>query len=260
MKRMPLRILAMSVSALSLVCCSVKEYREACPCRLVLDLSEVDTAVVRSADLYVSVPGGYVSTDVIGKEHIGYEYVTTVPRTELVLNLSSGSGGMMSDKGLDIPLGNECPPVYMHTSVIDGDCEVWHEKVRMRKNYCRVHMSLEGQENSGVSLAVKGNIAGYDAYGSPESGDFLCRSMLADPSDVCVISVPRQTDDSLVLEVDDGSGICKVFTLGIYISSAGYDWTSPDLKDISVVLDFAISHVTLKVHGWEEEHVFDVVI
>ena len=58
-------MLTISVSALYLAGCSVKEYRESCPCRLVLDLSEVDTAVVKSADLYVSVPGGYVSSDVI---------------------------------------------------------------------------------------------------------------------------------------------------------------------------------------------------
>ena len=259
MKRMPLRMMLMSVSALFLVCCSVKEYREACPCRLVLDLSEVDTAVVRSADLYVSVPGGYVFTDVIGREHVGGEYVTTVPRTELLINLSSGGGEMVSDKGLDIPLGDECPPVYMHSSVIDGDCEMWHEKVRMRKNHCRVQMYLNGQESSGVSLTVKGKVCGYDMYASPKSGEFRC-SKTADASYACAISVPRQKDDSLVLEIDDGSGVCKVFALGMYISSAGYDWSAPDLKDISVVLDFAVSHLVLKVQGWEEDHVFDVVI
>lgn len=259
MKRMPLRILAISVSALSFACCFVKEYREACPCRLVLDLSEVDTAVVRSADLYVSVPGGYVSADVIEKECFGKEYATTVPRTELLLNLSSGGKGMVSEKGLDIPLGEECPPVYMHSSAIDGDCEIWHEKVRMRKNHCRVYVFLKGQESPGMSLTVKGEVCGYDAYGIPKPGDFLC-CRKPDVSYACVISVPRQTDDSLVLEVDDGTGVCKMFTLGMYISSAGYDWTSPDLKDISVTLDFAISHIALKVHGWEEDHVFDVVI
>lgn len=259
MKRIPLVMLTISVSALYLAGCSVKEYRESCPCRLVLDLSEVDTAVVKSADLYVSVPGGYISSDVIDIEEFEKEYVLTVPRTHLSLSVSSGGGGAMSEKGLSIPFGTECPPVYMHSSVVDADCEIWHEKVRMRKNHCVIEMQVKNEESYGISLTVKGNICGYDAYGLPESGGFECSKTIEDPG-ICCIAVPRQTDDSMILEVDDGGGVRKMFALGTYIASAGYDWEASDLEDIEVVLDFAFSHVVVKVQGWEEEHIFDVVI
>ena len=65
MKKRSSGILSVIVGVLLCAGCAVKEYRESCPCRLVLDFSEVDTSAVRSADLYVTVPDGYVFTDYI---------------------------------------------------------------------------------------------------------------------------------------------------------------------------------------------------
>ncbi|MBQ8170216.1 MAG: hypothetical protein IJZ98_05705 [Bacteroidales bacterium] len=259
MRRIPFGMLIMLAGALQWTGCSVKEYREACPCRLVLDLSEVDTAVVRAADLYVSVPDGYVHADVIEDEFIGKEYVLDVPRTVLNVSISDGASSMISEDGLNIPLGEECPPVFMHSSVINADCEMWREVVRMRKNHCVIDMYVKGEESYDARLTVKGGIDGYDALGRPQDGLFEC-GRYPDPEGRCRITVPRQKDDSLVLEIDDGSGVMKCFALGVYIESAGYDWTAPDLEDISMVLDFAVSHIALKIQGWEEEFVFDVII
>ena len=46
-------MLLSALSLLSCVGCSVKESREVCPCQLFLDFSEVDTASVKSIDIYV---------------------------------------------------------------------------------------------------------------------------------------------------------------------------------------------------------------
>ena len=107
---------ALSVIVGALLCagCAVKEYRESCPCRLVLDFSEVDTSAVSSADLYVTVPDGYVLTDCVDSERFAMDYTAIVPRTVLQVNLMSGAGGLMAESGLSIPLGEDCPPVYMH--------------------------------------------------------------------------------------------------------------------------------------------------
>ena len=136
------RALSVVVGAFLCAGCAVKEYRESCPCRLVLDFSEVDTAVVRSADLYVTVPDGYVFTDHIGSEKFAKDYTAIVPRTVLQVNLVSGAGDMMTESGLSIPPGEDCPPVYMHSSTLNADCEMWRETVWMRKSHCRVDIDL----------------------------------------------------------------------------------------------------------------------
>ena len=67
MRTMPSKVL-MSVFSL-IVCagCSVKEDRTLCPCRLVLDFSEVDTAVIRSVDQDVTTPDGFVFAENVGQ-------------------------------------------------------------------------------------------------------------------------------------------------------------------------------------------------
>lgn len=252
---------ALSVIVGAILCagCSVKEYRESCPCRLVLDFSEIDTSAVRSADLYVTVPDGYVLTDCIGYESLGREYSALVPRTVLQVNLMSGDGGLMSESGMNIPEGEDCPPVYMHSSTVNADCEMWRETVRMRKNHCRVEMDVNVEEGYRPWLKLVSDVCGYDVYGKPVNGYFESRKRV-DETSGCTFVLPRQTDDMMTLEIDEGDGVLKRFSLGEYIASTGYDWDAPDLQDIHIELDFAVTHIVLKISGWDEEHKFDIVI
>lgn len=259
MKNMPSKALSLFLSALLGAGCSVKEYRESCPCRLVLDFNEVDTMTVRSADLYVTVPDGYVFTDYIGSESFKTDYSVDVPRTGLYVNLLYGTEGTDSESGLLIPLGEECPPVYMHSSYINADCEVWREVVRMRKNHCVMNMTLKSDREYRPQLKVVSNVCGYDVSGSPREGLFECAAQ-PDRSGWCSVTVPRQTGDSMVLEIDEGQGVLKKFAIGTYISSIGYDWTAPDLQDIDIELDFASTSIILVVSGWDKEYTFDIVI
>ena len=252
---------ALSVIVGTILCagCSVKEYRESCPCRLVLDFREVDTSSVRSADLYVTVPDGYVLTDYIGYESFGKEYSALVPRTVLQVNLMSGDGGLMSETGLSIPKGEDCPPVYVHSSTVNADCEMWHETVWMRKSHCRVDIDVNADEGYRPWLKIVSDVCGYDVHGRPVAGDFESRKQV-DEEYSCSFVLPRQTDDLMTLEIDEGDGILKRFSLGEYIASTGYDWNSPDLQDIHIELDFAVTQILLKISGWDGEHRFDIVI
>ena len=252
---------ALSVIVGALLCagCAVKEYRESCPCRLVLDFSEVDTSAVRSADLYVTVPDGYVFTDYIGSEKFARDYTAIVPRTVLQVNLMWGAGGFMSESGLSIPKGEDCPPVYMHSSTVNADCEMWRETVWMRKNHCRVDIDVNADEGYRPWLKIVSDVCGYDVYGKPVEGYFESRKRV-DEEYSCSFTLPRQTDDLMTLEIDEGDGILKRFSLGEYIASTGYDWNTPDLQDIQIELDFAVTQVVLKISGWDGEHKFDIVI
>ena len=61
-------MLLSALSLLSCVGCSVKESREVCPCQLFLDFSEVDTASVKSIDIYVREDEEIILSDSVGKE------------------------------------------------------------------------------------------------------------------------------------------------------------------------------------------------
>ena len=77
---------------------------------------------------------------------------------------------------------------------------------------------------------------------------------------VCDVCVPRQSDDSLRLELSDDTGVIRVLALGEYISASGYDWMAKNLEDLTVSLDYSLTGMTIVVEGWDNEYHFDVVI
>ena len=238
----------------------IKEHRGLCPCRLLLDLSSLDTSVVSSARINIVGPGGYVFDGCVGVESFIDETLVLVPKGECWLNVYCGEQGMaVPDKGLQIPYGDECPPVYMQSAFLDTDCEQMNRQVLVRKNYCRLSVFVEDVEHFPFSLAVKGMVAGYGADGTPMDGDFFYKVETV-PDEGWAMSVPRQTDDSMLLEVGDGTGVLKTFALGKYICASGYDWKSADLQDITVGIDYTRTKLTVSVRGWDEVYEFDVVI
>lgn len=238
----------------------VKEHRGLCPCRLLLDFSSLDTSVVSLARINIVGPDGYVFDDFVGVESFAEEALVLVPKGDCWLNVYCGEQGMaVPERGLQIPYGDECPPVYMQSAYLDTDCELVSRQVLVRKNYCRLSVFVADVEHFPFSLAVKGMVAGYGADGTPADGDFFHKvETVSDEG--WTISVPRQTDDSMLLEVSDGTDVLKTFALGKYICASGYDWNAADLSDITVGIDYTRTKLTVSVRGWDEVYEFDVVI
>lgn len=240
--------------------CSVKEDRNVCPCNLVIDMSDVDTSVVKSAELVVGSSDGFIARDTLRAGDFETGYVVPVPREDLSVGVYFGAEDCVDDSGrLGIDYGSECPEVYMHSSQIRAEGEQIVEKVLMRKNHCIMTIHVEVEEVFPFRLEAKGNIDGYKPGGMPSEGDFLY-AMHADQEGVCQLTLPRQTDESLVLEVHDDTGHLKTFALGEYVAASGYDWKEDDLRDITVSIDYSLSRVTISVVGWREEHIFNVII
>ena len=63
-----------------------------------------------------------------------------------------------------------------------------------------------------------------------------------------------------MLEVDDGVPHLKKFAIGEYLDQAGYDWTLPSLEDVTVVLDYSLTSVTIQIAGWDKEDVYNIVL
>lgn len=253
-------VIVIACSAMLVIACSVKEDRDVCPCRLVIDMGEVDTAVVRYAELVVTTSDGFCLRDTLEAKEFGDGCVVEVPRGYVGVGVYFGAAGSVRDDGrLGIDYGNECPHVYMHSALVKADGEVVEEDILMRKNHCIMTIQVQSEKDFPFRLEAKGHIDGYESGGKPSVGKFMY-AMHADEEGVCRMALPRQTDDSLVLEVHDDSGVLRTFALGEYVAASGYDWGEEDLKDITVSLDYALTRVVISVGDWRDEYYFEVII
>lgn len=245
---------------LSSVACSVKEQRDGCPCRLVLDFTDVDTLALASLRVSVSDAAGPVYERSSASGDFFPEFGISVPRCEIDVNVYSGEEDCFDPvKGIVIPYGEDCPHIFMHSSSVDARCESVRDTVRMRKNHCIMDLYMDKEEDSAYELCLKGKVSGYGPDGRPVAGDFsFCPS--ADKGHAYRACLPRQLDSSLMLEIDDGSEVLKTFALGEYIAAGGYDWDAPDLEDLTVHIDWAMTAVTLTVSGWDWVYECEIVI
>lgn len=240
--------------------CSVKESREGCPCRMVMDFTDVDTVAVKDVRLYVDDGKELVCDVELDAGDFFPEYSASVPRTQLYVNVYDGDDGLLEHgKGICIPYGEDCPHLYMHSAVVEADGESFEEKVSLHKNHCMMTLYLDKQDSFAYDLCVKGNVDGYSMDGTPHQGEFSY-VLEADASQVYKVVLPRQTDPSLVLEIDDGTEVLKRFALGEYIVAGGYDWDAPDLEDVTVHVDWAVTSVSISVSGWNWVYECEIVI
>ena len=231
-----------------------------CPCRLVVDLSADDTASVSTVELRVYASEDLVCSEVLEAGAFDDGYVVLVPRGKVDVMAYSGADGYVNGKdGLVIPYGEDCPEVYMNFLSVEAVGEEVRVGMPLRKNYCMATVCVVSEDGFPYELSLRGNVMGYAGDGRPAAGDFVCEFTL-DGDMSGRVSLPRQTDTSLKLEVSNGAEVLKVFALGEYIAAVGYDWDAEDLEDITLTLDYSLTAVTISVGEWDEEYHFDISI
>ena len=262
-------LLVLSVAAAVLPACSVKEDRRGCPCLLRLDFSETSEPERPERLLLSAVSDdGFSLAETLEMSEVRDIHEIRVPRSGVRLNLwSDDAGDYVGKDGLAIPFGDDCPPVLMYSASVETSGETCTEKVVLHKNYCRLTVIADGEDGYPFNFGVLGNVDGYGADGHPHRGAFFHYLIpeAAHSGDGItageagrVMLLPRQTDQSLVLEVMEGTEILKTFALGNYIVQSGYDWTSPDLEDIAVRIDYASTRITIEVGAWEYSYDVDI--
>ena len=240
--------------------CSVKEDRADCPCRLVMDFEGTDTAAVPEVQIFVSDEYGYSFTGSVAAHDFMPEYCLDVPRNEVYVNVYAGAEGVIQrDRGIIIPKGQECPRIYMHSEKADARCETLRSRIDMHKNHCQMSITLRKRDELEYSLRLAGQVCGYLPDGSPAPGEFSYVPE-ADASGRYTAVLPRQKDSSLMLEVNDGTEVLKIFALGEYVVAGGYDWTAEELEDVEVVIDWAQTEVSIQIKGWDWVREYEIVI
>lgn len=264
--------------------CSVKEDRDLCPCTLVLEFPSEDAE--RLQDGVTVCMRGYsddafslCDTLLAGRaassggpdtvsDKCSYSYV--VPKGDIDLAVAYSADGLAgelnsSGRWIEIDEGRPCPSIWTCCEKVSARADRVTVPVRLHKNFCRIDIQVrdvDGEEFP-FKLRVRGNVNGYGLDGKPARGAFLCdaeRSETESAGYGYAVTVPRQTDDSLTLEIVTDDGVAKSFAIGNYIAASGYDWTSADLKDICLEIDYARTVISFTIDKWTHSEQFEVVI
>ena len=215
-----------------------------------------------------------------------YSYVVPKGDIDLAVAYSAdGLAGELNSSGIwiEIDEGRPCPSIWTCCEKVSARADRVTVPVRLHKNFCRIDIQVrdvDGEEFP-FKLRVRGNVNGYGLDGKPARGAFLCDAERSetegsgtesdgDDSGTAsestgyghgyAVTVPRQTDDSLTLEIVTDDGVAKSFAIGNYIAASGYDWTSADLKDICLEIDYARTVISFTIDKWTHSEQFEVVI
>ena len=237
------RFLRILLPLLLVPSCSVKENRAVCPCGLTLELAGLPVRPV-----VLGVAGeGYSWTEVV---HADTVLVLPVPKGEVTV---SAVGGVLAegDGSVRIPEGEEAPPLYLFHADVSTDAEQVVLPVLLHKQFCTLELTFKGPPGYAppFEAVVEGFYGGWAPDGSPAAGPFS-RRLLPGSGGRAVLRLPRQGDDSLLMHIVFSDQVVRTFALGTYIAAAGYDWSAPDLEDLTLTVDISLTSVTISSDLW----------
>ena len=247
------RLLRVLVPLLLVPSCSVKENRAACPCALTVELTGLPVRPV-----VLGVTGeGYSLTEVV---HADTVLVLPVPKGEMAV---SAVGGALAegDGSVRIPSGEEAPPLYLFHAAVSTDAEQVVLPVTLHKQFCTLELLFKGPAGYGppFEVAVAGAYGGWLPDGRPAAGPFS-RRLLPGSDGRATLRLPRQGDDSLLMHIVFSDQKVRTFALGSYIAASGYDWTAPDLEDLTLHVDISLTSVTVSTDLWSRTEDIELFI
>lgn len=221
----------------TLASCTVKEDRDHCPCLLTLELQDLPEWPV----YYSVLEDGQVLYE--GTAPHDTTIAMKVPRTGVEVRALAGSPG-----NARIPYGDQSPPLYLYRRQVETQADGVKVRPQLRKHFCTLSLEVNAPPGNGTPYwtQVRGQVDGIDPDGKPLSGDFACRLVPGGQ-----VRLPRQhPSDALWLDIVMPDGILRTFSLGACILESGYDWTAPDLTDLSLELQLSVSLLRLQWDGW----------
>ena len=252
----------LNLAGLSLIMasCSIKEDRGPCPCRLDIDVSDC----VRYSDR-ISISGwdemqGRLFLDKVSLSDYPDVYSKKIDKGTLKLCAYSGIRSMsLKNNILTIQEGFQCDSILAYTSdLIEAYGDTAEDAIILHKQFACIHIQVDSlTRNTGEILCrAVGNVNGMEVPSlTPKNGSFKCFAT-PDGQGAQTVNVPRQIDDSLILEVYVNGVLSKDLKIGEMISGSGYSWLREDLDDIFLSINlFSGTSVTVSISGWETERI-----
>ena len=233
--------------------CTVKENRSDCPCDLLVlpaEKLESEGSVVVS----LVQDGAVVGQEMLGREDFeAGKCLMTVNRRPTTVTVFSGITSMSLQGGrkLSIRSAQQCDELFTSTSDAKPSGDSFECQVCLHKNFARLFLTVLNLRN-GMDMRITGTVSGYDILDTePCEGDFNIPAERGDAARGCCIRLPRQTDESLALEVSVRGVTVKTVPLGSIIAATGYSFKDEDLMDIVMTVDLEKSYASVTVGDWD---------
>lgn len=264
--------------------CSVKEDRDQCPCILRIEYAEDDAEMLEKG-IGICLDGKFaanglelldVGRDLAsersftgGKMHLdtavtiisGLEVSLKAWRGDLdVLSLYPADAERMEEDGecwFRIREGSSCPEIWTAHSSVNTGSDRAVVNCNLRKNHCLLRIIFNG--TGSYRIRARGGVCGYGYDGEPYPGSFLADAETDEDGSIYVC-VPRQKDNSLMLDMISEDGGVRSFAIGNYLAESGYDWNSDDLHDAAITIDYNATSVTFTIDKWSRTLQFETVI
>lgn len=230
--------------------CSVKEDRSRCPCALELTLTGAPAQLRISGDDFQQEWDCPQDTLL----------QVPVPRRPLLLSALRGAE-RQGDGSVRIPPGYDSPPVWVDALRLEPEGETAAARLCPRKSYCALTVVCDGPPGGGEPywVELRGGVDGWNADGTLSEGPFSCR-FVPDAEGRFTVRLPRQQDDSLLMDILFADRRMRTFALGVALSRDGYDWTRPDLEDRTLTLRLTLTDIALASDLWSDEVLMDIEI
>lgn len=257
------RLLPLLLSVIALCGCSVWEDRTDCPCFLTVDCSGVDCwsmmdAGNRRLSWNVShLDGEWCRAGDIVLDTLAPAFELEVPKDSLCVSASCGAD-LAPDGGVHVEEGAAFPRLYFHSALVDASGATARDSVVLHREHAELFLYIRNLMLEGAAYDIEGSVAGCDNCGRPVQGRFLTR-VHTDSRGFGSVVIPRQVDGSLRLNVTYAGELVRSLAIGEYIIQSGYDWNALDLEDISMVVEYYQTKVTIRIEQWKKTLTFTVV-
>lgn len=231
--------------------CTVKENRDRCPCALSLVMEGLPAAPVA-----LSLTGdGFTWREKLFRDT---SLVVQVPKNGVWLYALTGDATPGADGVIRIPLGFDCPPLWVYGRLVDTSGEYARVEPCLHKHYCRLGITLSSPPGWGEPYwcEIRGGVSGLSLDGAPQEGEFSCR--LDGGGSICLPRQPREAP--LWMDIVMPDRVVRTFSLSALLQEAGYDWGAPDLDDIGLELSLSVSQIIISTSTWRREFPLEVII
>ena len=267
-RKIEITAVVFSLFALLSACNGIIEERMDCPCMLTIDTG-AGKHINAPVHLWIldANSGVCLFRDTINMQMPSMEI--EIMRTEklqicAVAGISDNTR-LQDDLSMDTCFekkdGVPCDSLYFYSNIISTVSEFAADTIDLHKDHAKVKVSLEGAA-AGIPIFIdllfssvgryvdgeyvsgNGHISGIAPY--RVSNDRMLYS--------CILNRQESLEDLRLLVYADMSPeryVINDFPLGEYLLEAGYDVAEPDMQDIEVSLDVALSLVTVTVGNWQ---------
>lgn len=238
-----MRRFLLPITLSALLSCSVKEQRDACPCRLEMDLSAFREV---TRQVHVDTGSGERTLALSGGEDLIY-------REEL---------SRRQALGVSVWCELETDSLYLFCQELSADRERLSVQAVPYKQFATVELYVMPPEEAlaPVTYTIQSDYGAIDVRtGKPVKKDLSIP--LGGQSDRFRFRLPRQDKNShLVLLAREFDGRQRSYPLGQWVRDSGYDWQARDLDDLFVGVDFSTATVQIRIDGWQEACTIDEIL